>query len=365
MTRGEAVAAVVDEWAAREITLLIDDAHVERREAPLIAGSVPSRSPQPLELHFILPCLGAVSALHAADAPPHNYLLQNGVITVELTATLDPSAPLDPVTLGESIATLNSKWLEAMATAVDRANQAIASARETLRLAVDAVLGARIERHAAIAQAAVIAHIPLEKRDAPMLMRLEPKRLRLEDVEKAAAVAGQDLALADDIADDLIGLIHAFSSSLERLPNTANKLLVEDEETIRDVLLFLMNTTWKGAATGETFLGGGKTDILLRWRDRDAFIGECKIWKGEVAFASGLTQLLDRYTVWRSTRVAMILFVRNISDITGILDKARAVIRSHERFVGSAGHDAYRMRAQFDAQQIVTLNLIPVVIPAP
>jgi hypothetical protein len=70
----------------------------------------------------------------------------------------------------------------------------------------------------------------------------------------------------------------SFTSALERLAETANKLAGENEETIRDLLLFILNSNYQGAATGETFIGHGKSDVLLRWHDRDAFIGECKYW---------------------------------------------------------------------------------------
>lgn len=154
------------------------------------------------------------------------------------------------------------------------------------------------------------------------------------------------------------------------MPATANRLAVANEETIRDVLLFVLNANWQGAVTGETFLGEGKTDIHLRWRDRDAFIGECKFWHGEKTFAEGLDQLLGRYTVWRATRVALLLFIRDHVDISAVIAKAVATVTSHRRFVGPTkpgGSDrhAFMMRAQHDAQKIVTLNLIPVVIPIP
>ncbi|PKI92881.1 hypothetical protein CW368_00805 [Actinomycetales bacterium SN12] len=179
------------------------------------------------------------------------------------------------------------------------------------------------------------------------------------------ARAGDEAALAEKIADELVDMIRAFSRSLERSSTTAHRLLGEDEENIRDVLLFILNANWQGAVTGETFLDKGKTDILLRWKDRDAFIAECKFWRGEALFAKGLTQLLECYTVWRATRVALVLFIRDIKDVTKAIDKARAVIVAHPRLVEDKGKDVYRLRAQHDHEQIVTLNLIPVVIPKP
>jgi hypothetical protein len=41
-----------------------------------------------------------------------------------------------------------------------------------------------------------------------------------------------------------------------------------------------LNGTFEGAATGETFVRSGKTDILLRQEDRHVFVGECKGYDG-------------------------------------------------------------------------------------
>jgi hypothetical protein len=69
----------------------------------------------------------------------------------------------------------------------------------------------------------------------------------------------------------------SFARALERLPKTASRF---NEVELRDLALFILNSGYEGAARGEVFNGNGKTDILLPWKDRNAFIGECKFWKG-------------------------------------------------------------------------------------
>jgi hypothetical protein len=140
---------------------------------------------------------------------------------------------------------------------------------------------------------------------------------------------------------------------------------------IRDLLLFILNSNYQGAATGETFMGYGKTDILLRWRDRDAFIGECKYWGGSAKFTLAIEQLLGRYTIWRDTRVALILFIRNISSISEIIDKANDCILSSDRLIQALTplepdrRRDYLLRAANDDQRVIRLALIPVVISRP
>lgn len=106
----------------------------------------------------------------------------------------------------------------------------------------------------------------------------------------------------------------------------------------------------------------------MTWNGREAFIGECKFWAGRSQFAKALGQLLDRYTVWRATRVALVLFIRDRVDISATIAKAWTTITSHERFVAeaSSGADELRaahMAAQHDRAQLVHLTLVPVVIP--
>jgi hypothetical protein len=118
-------------------------------------------------------------------------------------------------------------------------------------------------------------------------------------------------------------------------------------------------------------MGYGKTDILLRWRDRDAFIGECKYWGGSAKFTLAIEQLLGRYTIWRDTRVALILFIRNISSISEIIDKANDCILSSDRLIQALTplepdrRRDYLLRAANDDQRVIRLALIPVVISRP
>ena len=150
---------------------------------------------------------------------------------------------------------------------------------------------------------------------------------------------------------------------------TADKLLGEDEETLRDVLLFVLNANWAGQVTGETFIGLGKTDISLRWRDLDAFIAECKFWHGARHFSDAVEQLLGRYVVWRDTRVALILFVRDRKDVSRVLQSASEVLETHERLLSAAEWDADKTRRDFSLQsktdegRAIRLSLLPVVVP--
>lgn len=149
-------------------------------------------------------------------------------------------------------------------------------------------------------------------------------------------------------------------NALERSPSMVEKL---GEEEIRDILLIGLNAQFEGAAGGELFNGEGKTDILIRDNDRNIFIGECKVWSGPKTMDQALDQLF-RYLVWRDTKAAILLFIRN-SDVTAVINKAIAKIEQHPNYKRS-GHRQiedeqfrFTMRASDDSEREIHLTLIP------
>lgn len=265
---------------------------------------------------------------------------------------------------------LRDWWFSKIREAVNVANEEIDAHRAGLRAEVRKVVALRQSRALAFAGASNALAIPLNPTAADVApsVPLRPKALRLSDVETAAHDGADEAALAVEVADALVKQIAAFGAALERLPASANRLAGQDEESLRDVLLFVLNASWQGSVTGETFVGEGKTDIHLTWRGKEAFIGECKFWHGEQKFREALDQLLDRYTVWRATRVALVLFIREIKDVTSVIEKAWRCIQDHARYAGETTaaapeHHAGHMKAQADAARLVTLTLLPVVIP--
>jgi hypothetical protein len=88
----------------------------------------------------------------------------------------------------------------------------------------------------------------------------------------------------------ILTVMRSMSLVIERSPQTFPTL---DEETIRTLFLVLLNGHYEGAATGETFNAAGKTDILIREKDRNIFIAECKFWHGPSGFDKAIDQLLS------------------------------------------------------------------------
>ena len=75
--------------------------------------------------------------------------------------------------------------------------------------------------------------------------------------------------------ESILNIIKHLSLVIERSPHTFIEM---QEVDIRTIILVLLNAFYEGTATGETFNGSGKTDILLRHEDKNLFIAECKFW---------------------------------------------------------------------------------------
>ena len=145
-------------------------------------------------------------------------------------------------------------------------------------------------------------------------------------VRKAVPVPDVARAPADPVVelrayDDILATITAMAHGIERSPETFEGM---DEEDIRIVLLIGLNAVYEGKATGETFNGNGKTDILIRVADRNLFIAECLVWGGQKHFLDKLNDQLLNYAVWRDTKTALIVFNRSksLSNVLQTIDKS-------------------------------------------
>lgn len=253
------------------------------------------------------------------------------------------------------------KWIT---ESVEWANTDIAAWRPGFIVAVEQAVAARAQHLQSQEDLATALNIPLKRSAEPQTVPIPVTRRKIVPVEqKATARATPEPAITQAIYEDIIRTIRSVGNSFERLPRTAAKFY---EEELRDLLLFILNSNFEGAVAGEMFNGSGKTDVLLRWMDRNAFIGECKIWKGSKAFTEAIDQLLG-YTVWRDTKAALILFIKD-GDATSIIGKADSAIREHSCFVRAVDSPEpdermnYVMHAMDDDAREIQLAFLPIVI---
>lgn len=159
---------------------------------------------------------------------------------------------------------------------------------------------------------------------------------------------------------NILSAVRAQGRTFEKAPTTFAKF---DEEELRDVILGNLNTHFQGQATGETFRAKGKTDICIEQDNRAAFVGECKIWRGAKELVSGLRQLLS-YLTWRDCKTALVVFNKDRSGFSEILQKAPVALREcAELFRGEVAQSEpgeWRMtfKAPGDNQRTITVQLM-------
>ncbi|MFI7467467.1 hypothetical protein [Nonomuraea sp. NPDC049646] len=152
-------------------------------------------------------------------------------------------------------------------------------------------------------------------------------------------------------------------NALERTPSLAAGM---DEETFRNLLLVFLNAQFEGTASGEVFNCDGKTDILIRERDGNVFIGECKIWAGPKTVSGALDQVL-RYMAWRDTKAALLVFIRN-KDVSAAIRSAVEAVEAHPNYKRRGRHDSveradFVLHANGDVDREIHLALLPFALP--
>jgi hypothetical protein len=160
----------------------------------------------------------------------------------------------------------------------------------------------------------------------------------------------------------IIADVRSMGLAAERFPDTFGKM---PEPVLREILLVVLNNQF-GPSGGELFSRRGKTDVAI-WHETGAvFIAECKFWTGEKGFDEAIDQLLG-YLVWRDTKSALVLFVRqkNVSDVQ---EKAQRRLREHPRFkrqvTDAAGGPVFILYHEGDVNREIDVALVVVGHPA-
>ena len=209
--------------------------------------------------------------------------------------------------------------------------------------------------------------VPVKKReDLPETYTIPTPEFRKSvNVEPRVTEKGYKIEpkLPDSTYQDILQTIHDLGKQFERLPAIYSG---KDEEALRDHILFYLEPSFEGSATGETFNKTGKTDILIRHESSNAFIAECKFWRGQKAYLDTITQLLG-YLTWRDSKSAVIMFVRN-KDLSSVIQTAEKVTSTHSNYLGfiDKKHDTwfdYRFHINGDPNREVKLGVLFFHIP--
>lgn len=367
------IGEIVKMWAALPVEIHVDRMHATPSWPKTTMAEIPPPGERVMQVQLTIPCTGAADLLIRVSDPGvigscGNTGLRGERYDIHLTLT---SKGLDQVTqqqFDETIANLKRQWVEKVNEAVGKANNVIMEHQERMRAQLSSILEHKQRASRMVRQSMRRAGINLVPVEGGIEIALRPASLTLSHVDRSAASGVPEYELQEKIAAQLLGTIRSFATALERLPESADALLTSDEQTLRDFLLFILNANWDGTATGETFIGIGKSDILLRWKDRDAFIAECKLWEGGKGLQAAIDQLMGRYVVWRNTRAALIIFIRDRKNMSEAIAKAQTAIREHRLFLNlrenleHPDEPDYVLRSTSDPDRSVRLSLITVPI---
>ena len=169
--------------------------------------------------------------------------------------------------------------------------------------------------------------------------------------------------LATEDYEQILSVISNMVTVIERSPRAFAGM---KEEDLRLLLLVPLNGHFEGQATGETFNGEGKTDILIRERNKNIFIAECKFWRGAKSFTEAIDQL-QRYTTWRDVKTALIVFNRDTA-MTTVLAKIPKAAESHPNYKSKEPYESetgfrYIFRHRDDPQRDIMLTVLVFNVP--
>ena len=195
---------------------------------------------------------------------------------------------------------------------------------------------------------------------APEVRRKITARLPPMTLGQGAAEPALDAAEYEHI----LSVISNMVAVMERSPKAFSDM---QEEDLRQHFLMQLNGQYDGQATGETFNGDGKTDILVRVDGKNIFIAECKFWRGSSDLTKALDQLLG-YTTWRDTKTALLIFNRD-TQMSTVLDRIPEVVESHPNYKESLNYDSetgfrYTFSHRGDSDRDLTLTMLVFDVPA-
>lgn len=154
------------------------------------------------------------------------------------------------------------------------------------------------------------------------------------------------------------GVISQECNSFEHSPGACQKL---NEEEIRDMLLRTLNTHFDSMATGETFSKTGKTDIRIQFKNKAAYIAECKIWHGISEFKKAIEQLFS-YTTWKDIKTSLIIFNKDNKDFSSIIDKVKTGLNTNKLKINVSEISKNEWQCAFkktaDSQEVIQLHVI-------
>jgi hypothetical protein len=270
---------------------------------------------------------------HFTFSPPH------GVVTGEHLEFYFTGERL----VGETVKRELGSTLGEIQGYLDQLRDACVAHNNSLEQKIREMLRIRKERLLSNRQIVASIGLPIQAQtDAPLtyaVPNVQRKPALKPPVVKEKAFVPEP-ALDEKEYEHILSIIRSMVSVIERSPKAFAHM---GEEDLRTQFLVQLNGQYQGRATGETFNYQGKTDILIREGDRNVFIAECKIWKGEAELLKAVDQVLA-YLHWRDTKAALLVFNRN-KAFSDVLAKVPTAVQRHpncKKLVKPVGESEWR-----------------------
>jgi hypothetical protein len=173
-------------------------------------------------------------------------------------------------------------------------------------------------------------------------VEIRPRQLKTV-IQKPTPKARPEPTLQRDQVVGLVDFIEGYARQFEVAPR---EYADRGEESLRNMIVAMLNANYPGSATAETFNKLGKTDIRLRVDEGDVLICECKVWSGQKAYVQAIEQLFG-YLTWRQNYGVLITFCR-LKDMSAAIDQATKAVTSHASYV--VGSVAAQSRSRFSTR---------------
>lgn len=255
-----------------------------------------------------------------------------------------------------------NQTLEAIRMNLGQLREDVKSFNEGLRVKIFELVEARRQKLLKDRALAESLPFPLRKRgDAQpaFSVPMVPKRIL-----SPLAVPGRGFvpepALAMEHYEQILAVISGMARVIERSPGHFRDI---KEEVLRSHFLVQLNGQYEGQATGETFNGNGRTDILVRSGDRNVFIAECKIWEGPKSVTTAIDQILG-YATWRDTKLALLIFNKNdrfsdaVAQIPSVVEKHPCFRRRDRQYQSETGSRFVLLRPEDPRHEMILTVLV-------
>lgn len=227
----------------------------------------------------------------------------------------------EPESIQSEIEREIENWTEKVEYIVEQLNEDIQNIRN--RLDNEARRRLQTRREKLNKKETVLSKIGVDSANEPDLGYVEPDKKRNIEFPPSSDSDKGSHSLREKTFREILGIIDDLGTSIERSKETIRE---SDEESIRDIFLIGINSHY-GVATGEGFNRGGKTDILLRYDNKNLFVAECKFWRGQSRYKETIDQLLENLTA-ADSHAALLIF-SNKKDIETVREKVRHSTKKH------------------------------------